>query len=494
MRVLGTYAHFLYFSPMTNNKKIYTFNIFLVSLSVLTILLLLVKFLGDIYIERTYYLRLINATIFFLNLIILAAWLFFGVIASVICLTIAFIFTLLAATIAKSPIINMHLILFGLVMGSAFYYDKKSNASIGLQQAELEDINEELNLLNDERLQNQLQLKALEKSFSRFSILKDITEKLSSSLSLAEVANLVVKNSFSIVSKADCCLLYLIDEKKHNLILTSMRKSQELKGFKIEGADGFDMRVLKRKQPLIIQDIRKDYRFDYEVIKSKTREFRSLISTPLISEDRAIGVVRLDALNAEIFNSEDLRILNIIADLGAVAVENAHLYEKTEELAVTDGLTGCYVQRYMRQLLAEEIKNMTESKNKISFLMIDIDHFKKYNDSYGHVAGDIVLKTTARIFIKMAGSKAIVARYGGEEFAIGLPGISKEEAAELAEKLRKKVEERIFYLRREKTNVTISIGVATMTNAIKDVNYLIAEADKALYEAKNTGRNKVCIS
>ena len=466
----------------------------MVSLLVLIILLLLVRFLGDICIERAYYLRLINATIFFLNLIILAAWLFFGVVASVICLTVAFIFTLLTAAIAKSPIINMHLILFGLVMGSAFYYDKKSNASMGLQQAELEDIDEELNLLNDERLQNQLQLKALEKSFSRFSILKDITEKLSSSLSLVEVANLVVKNSFSIVSKADCCLLYLIDEKKHDLILTSMRKSQELKGFKIRGADVFDMRVLKRKQPLIIQDIRKDYRFDYEVIKSKTREFRSLISTPLISEDRAIGVVRLDALNAEIFNSEDLRILNIIADLGAVAVENAHLYEKTEELAVTDGLTGCYVQRYMRQLLAEEIKNMVEFKDKISFLMIDIDHFKKYNDSYGHIAGDIVLKTTARIFIKMAGPKAIVARYGGEEFAIGLPGISKEEAAELAEMLREKVEERIFYLRREKTNVTISIGVATMTNATKDVNCLIAEADKALYKAKNTGRNKVCIS
>ena len=477
-----------------NNKKIYVFNIFLFSLAVLTILLLLVRFLGDIYIDRAYYLRLINATIFFLNLIILTAWLFFGVVASVICLTIGLIFTLLTAAIAKSPIINMHLILFGLVMVSAFYYDKKSNASMGLQQADLEDIEEELNLLNDERLQNQLQLKALEKSLSRFSILKDITEKLSSSLSLAEVANLVAKNSFSIISKADCCLLYLIDEKKHNLILTSMRKSQEFKGFKVEGADLFDVRVLKKKQPLIIQDIRKDYRFDYEVIKGKTREFRSLISTPLISEDRAIGVIRLDALNAEIFNSEDLRILNIIANLGAVAVENAHLYERTEELAVTDGLTGCYVQRYMRQLLTEEIKSTTEPNNKISFLMIDIDHFKKYNDSYGHIAGDIVLKTTAKIFLKMAGSRAIVARYGGEEFAIGLPGTSKKEAADLAEKIRKQVEERIFYLRREKTNVSISIGVATITDEVKDVNRLIAVADKALYEAKGTGRNKVCIS
>ena len=484
----------LFVGSTMNSKKIYIFNIFFISLAVLTVLFLLVKFLGDMCVDEAYYLRLISATIFFLNLIILTAWLFFGIVASVICLTIAFILTLLTAAIAKSPIINMHLILFGLVTLSAFYYDKKSNASMGLQQAELEDIEEELNLLNDERSQNQVQLKALEKSFSRFSILKNITEKLSSSLSLAEVANLLVKNSFSIINKADCCLLYLIDEKKHDLILTSMRKSQELTGFKIEGADIFDMRVLKRKQPLIIQDIRKDYRFDYEMLKSKTREFRSLISTPLISEDRAIGVIRLDALSSEIFNSEDLRILNIIADLGAVAVENAHLYERTEELAVTDGLTGCYVQRYMKQLLAEEIKTTAEPNDKISFLMIDIDHFKKYNDNFGHIAGDIVLRITAKIFIKMAGSRAIVARYGGEEFAIGLPSTSKKEAADLAEKIRKQVEERIFYLRREKTNVSISIGVATMTDDVKDVNRLISEADKALYNAKESGRNKVCIS
>jgi diguanylate cyclase (GGDEF)-like protein len=126
--------------------------------------------------------------------------------------------------------------------------------------------------------------------------------------------------------------------------------------------------------------------------------------------------------------------------------------------------------------------------------MIDIDYFKKYNDNYGHIAGDIVLKAVARIFLKMTGPKAIVARYGGEEFAIVLPQTTEKEAAELAEKLRKKVEERIFYLRREKTSVTISVGVASAVNQTKDVNHLIAEADKALYEAKKAGRNKVCIS
>jgi diguanylate cyclase (GGDEF)-like protein len=477
-----------------NSKRLYILNLALMSLAILSAMFLLVRFLGSIYIDRPYYLKLINATLFFLNIIILAAWLLFGIVASVICLSIACIFTLLTAAIAKSPIINIHLILFALIMTISFYYDKKSNSSLGLKQAELEDIDKNYNILNDERSQNQIQLKALEKSLSRFSILKEITEKLSSSLSLAEVANLVVKNSFSIINRADCCLLYLIDDKKHELILTSMRKSQELKGFKIEGADLFDRRVLRRKQPLIIQDIRKDYRFDYEVIKSQAREFRSLISTPLISEDRAIGVLRLDALKDEVFNSEDLRILNIIADLGAVSVENAHLYEKTEELAITDGLTGCYVQRYMKQLLSDEIKKTDSTKNDISLLMIDIDHFKRYNDTYGHIAGDIVLRTTAKMFMKLSGSSAIVSRYGGEEFAIGLPGYTKQEAKNLAEKIRKKIEGRIFYLRREKTNVTISTGVACINDKINDINSLIAEADKALYKAKNSGRNKVCIS
>ena len=125
--------------------------------------------------------------------------------------------------------------------------------------------------------------------------------------------------------------------------------------------------------------------------------------------------------------------------------------------------------------------------------MIDIDYFKKYNDKYGHIAGDIVLKETSQIFMHLSSPNAIVSRYGGEEFAIVLPRTDKKGAEDFAERIRRRVEERMFFLRREKTKVTISIGVATGPNG-GNLNQLISEADKALYKAKRAGRNRVCVA
>ncbi len=476
-----------------NSKKPHILKIAALSLLIACTLLLLVSYLGALHIDNVTYQNLISLLLFSFNIIILLAWLYFGMTASLICLTIASIFMSLAVAVSRDPFLNWHLAVFCLVMLISYYNDRKNSVVQALQVAELEEIEKDVNTLSNEYQQHQLQTKALKKSFSKFSILKEVTESLSSSLSLAEVANLIVKNSFNIIGKADTCMLFLVDEKRHKLILASIHKSSEFKGLKVEEADLFDGRVLRKKQPLIIQDIRKDYRFDYETIKKQTREFRSLICTPLISKDRSIGVIRLDAIKPEVFISEDLRILNIIADLGAVAVGNAKLFERTEELAITDGLTNCYVQRYMRQLAREEIKNTASSENKMSFLMIDIDYFKKYNDDYGHIAGDIVLKGAARMFMRLAGPKAIVSRYGGEEFAIVLPGTDKKEAVRIAEEIRRKVGERAFYLRRQKTKITICVGVAAFARDTRDLDQLIDDADKALYEAKKSGRNKVCV-
>lgn len=475
-----------------DRKRIHISRIITLSIPIIVIFLL-VHFLGMLDVDRPFYQQLINMTVFLFNIIIILTWLSFGSVAATICLFVSIIVTLLAVAISKDPFLKWHIIVFISVAVSAYYYDKRINNISGLQLAELESIEKDTNTLNEEYKHRQLQTKALQKRFSKFSILKDITESLSSSLSLAEVANLIVKNSYNIIGKADICLLFLIDEKKQKLVLSSIRKKPEFESLKIEKPDFFDKTVLNKRQPLIIQDIRKDYRFDYNMIRSRTREFRSLVSTPLLREDRSIGVIRLENLKTEVFDSEDLRILNIIANLAAVAVENAKLFKRTEELAITDSLTNCYVQRHMRQLAEVEIKNAIDSQSKISLLMIDIDYFKKYNDKYGHIAGDIVLKETSQIFMHLASPNVIVSRYGGEEFAIVLPRTDKKGAEDFAERIRRRVEERMFFLRREKTKVTISIGVATGPNG-GNLNQLISEADKALYKAKRAGRNRVCVA
>ncbi len=452
----------------------------------------LIQFLGLLDSNHTLYKQLINTNLFVLNIFVILSWLSFEVVGSIIFVSIFSGLVLFVSAVCVDYLLNLHIVIYILLLLSCYYYDRKVKAHKGSRLAEIESIEKDINILNDEYKHRQLQTKAYQKKFSKFATLREITERLSTSLSLAEVVNLVSKNSFNIIGKAEVCILFLINEKKHKLVPVSIRKSPDARGLKVEEPDYFDIRVLNKREPLLIRDIRKDYRFDYEAIKEKARSFRSLVATPLISKERSIGVIRLDSSQPGVFDTEALRILNIIADLSSVAVENAKLFEKTEELARRDSLTGCYVQRYMRELAENQIKKAAESKEKISFLMIDIDHFKMYNDEYGHIAGDIVLTETSKEFKKLSPENAIVTRYGGEEFAIVLPKMDKKQALDLAEKLRKTIEDKVFYLRRKKTQVTISLGAAAFTDDAKNLNELIEKADNALYKAKESGRNKAC--
>ena len=130
---------------------------------------------------------------------------------------------------------------------------------------------------------------------------------------------------------------------------------------------------------------------------------------------------------------------------------------------------------------------------ELSFLMVDLDKFKHYNDSFGHMAGDIVLKTLAQILEEHFSRPGDLAcRYGGEEFCVFLPDCPKPRALQLANDLRKKIEAREIILRRQKTHVTVSIGVAAFPKDASGRDDLILKADEALYQAKETGRNKVC--
>jgi diguanylate cyclase (GGDEF)-like protein len=179
--------------------------------------------------------------------------------------------------------------------------------------------------------------------------------------------------------------------------------------------------------------------------------------------------------------------------LTSIAIENAQLYEHLETMAIKDGLTGLYLRRHMLERLAEEISREMRRGQDLSFLMIDLDRFKQYNDSFGHMAGDIVLKSIAQMLEEYFNHPGdLVCRYGGEEFCVVLPDCPKAKAMSLANELRKKIEAHEIILRRQKTRVTVSIGVAAFPKDAPGRDDLIFKADEALYQAKETGRNKVC--
>ncbi len=170
------------------------------------------------------------------------------------------------------------------------------------------------------------------------------------------------------------------------------------------------------------------------------------------------------------------------------------LFVRAEKEAVTDALTNLYNFRYFIQQVNREISRDTRHKSSFSLIMIDIDFFKVYNDAFGHQAGDVILRKIAREMLTNTRNSDIVARYGGEEFVIICPELNKEGACRMAEKLRRIVEQMNFPHKKElpEQKLTISLGVATFPQDGESAYRLIRSADKALYRAKNAGRNRVC--
>ncbi len=177
----------------------------------------------------------------------------------------------------------------------------------------------------------------------------------------------------------------------------------------------------------------------------------------------------------------------------ALAKQLMEANEKLREMALRDGLTSLYNHRYFQETLDREIGRARRYGHPISLIMIDIDHFKKINDTYGHQQGDVVLKGIGEIIKSTIRDSDIPARYGGEEFAIILPHIELKGAVACAERLRQKVENHSFNLNGTQITVTISLGVTSTFPAQKEVSKtaLIEMADRALYHSKNSGRNKV---
>ncbi len=360
-----------------------------------------------------------------------------------------------------------------------------------------ENIKEENNSLSEQiRVQKNMRL-SLEQKIIYYNNLREITNKIQN-LSLQEICQHLVNYAFFLLGKnKGCCLFYLVDLELQKLSLFLSKKEDNELVIKQKEGDVFDKWVIKHPSSLLVEDVKVDFRFDLEKTELKPeRPVLSIISAPLRVEQRFLGILRLDNSKAHFYTQDDLRFLDAICNVGALGVENAFLFQRIQELAITDSLTCVYTKRYYLERLNEQIQVILREPDKsLSLMMIDIDYFKDYNDRYGHIAGDIVLKGLSNLFVEFFDniSGAMVCRFGGEEFSIFLPDISKERCRDLAQDLRREVQERRFILRRKETRVTVSIGVSSFSVDTRTTKDLILKADTALYQAKQKGRNQVCI-
>lgn len=247
--------------------------------------------------------------------------------------------------------------------------------------------------------------------------------------------------------------------------------------------------VLKSGSPLVVENVTE---IGLERAPAE-RNYKSdsFISYPIMIGGRRIGVLNLtDKTDGESYNDSDLELLSAIMPQLAVMIDRAGLKRKAgefEQLSVTDALTGLLNRRYLEERLAEEIRRSNRHGFPMSFMMIDVDDFKSYNDNFSHPEGDKALQIVAQSLKETLRGADVAARYGGEEFSILLPQTTSEEAETIAERIREKIESTEFPKRR----VTVSIGIVSCSPLVSTPEKLIAAADDALYEAKRKGRNNV---
>jgi diguanylate cyclase (GGDEF)-like protein len=220
--------------------------------------------------------------------------------------------------------------------------------------------------------------------------------------------------------------------------------------------------------------------------------FKVIYAFPFIAQEEILGGVFIVDPNTKVEERDQIRFLSTFTSQIAISLQNAFLYE----MAITDGLTKLFIKRYFDTQLIHEIHRSHRYHHKMSLLMIDIDHFKQINDTYGHLAGNLVLKKIGEILRTQSRTVDIVSRYGGEEFTIILPESDKKCAYQMAERLRQKVAEEEFEISHtpgsRRIRVTISIGIACFPEDALEKEALIGLADKYLYQAKLHGRNRVC--
>jgi len=249
--------------------------------------------------------------------------------------------------------------------------------------------------------------------------------------------------------------------------------------------------VIQTRKPYILHEANKHF----EAFNHPPHDhIRSWLGVPLIVRERLIGLLAIDSVEPFRFTNADIELVSAFADHVAVAIENARLFDETQQLAITDGLTGLYNRRHFMEIARIEFERARRYKRYLSAMIFDVDHFKTINDTYGHAAGDEVLRAIAKLCREEVREADPLGRYGGEEFVGLFVESGAEIAQKVAERLRKAVEKHVIPVGEHNLQVTISIGIAEQNHFTPDLESLLARADQAMYIAKHRGRNCVAVS
>jgi diguanylate cyclase (GGDEF)-like protein len=251
--------------------------------------------------------------------------------------------------------------------------------------------------------------------------------------------------------------------------------------------------VLEKEKTVYIPDCyAKDSEYPREkMIMVPGHDEKTILGVPLMLRNETIGALFLQAKEPNSYDENQVRLVETIANQASIAMDNAQLCEKVQNMAITDSLTGAYNRRYFYEFADNEIARSKRYQKNLAIIMVDIDHFKMVNDKFGHIIGDQTLKMVVDTIASQLRQVDVLCRFGGEEFVVLMPETSLESAFVAAERICRAISMQTLKTEEGDICVTVSIGVTQLRNDNQTMMDLVNEADQALYTAKEEGRNCV---
>ncbi len=332
----------------------------------------------------------------------------------------------------------------------------------------------------------------LRERVAELSTLQQVSLRLTASLDLPTVLDTVAEAALRLVNASDIHI-FLYDQETGEFTFGAglWDTGERNRLAALPRKDGITALTARQGRPIVINDAQQHPLFTTPEVR--LWGVKAIASFPLKCADRIVGVFNVAFLYPHRFSEDELRVLGLLADQSAIAIENARLYQEAQRLSITDGLTGLYNSRHFYAVLKQEMARVDRYGHTLTLIMMDIDNFKGYNDTYGHLAGDDLLQELARTLRAGIRESDIAFRYGGEEFALLLPGTDKRQGGQLAERIRAMLAAHEFTVKEMglSGHVTVSMGVAMYPTDAHDERGFVYAADTALYAAKAAGKNRV---
>ncbi len=341
--------------------------------------------------------------------------------------------------------------------------------------------------------------------YNQMEVLYSVGQRITANLNRKNIYKIIAEEIKNLI-QCDVLQISLINDEKKTLeykLCMKLEDKLEMPPINLDDENRFGVYAINHKQEILINDLKREYykyfnnfeefieKLAEEQSRTLERFSQSLIFVPIMIDSKVIGVIGVQAYEKNAFTLKDVNTLKVLSTYVGIALENSRLYKEIKYRANYDVLTKIFNRREALRKSEKIYNKVKKYYDSYWVMMVDVDNFKKINDTYGHQVGDKVLASIAKVIKESIRECDIVGRYGGEEFIVIVKD-DKNSYLKIAERIRNNVENTVINIgENEIIKVTSSIGITKMDATDKTFQQIISEADKALYEAKNSGKNKV---